>query len=334
MTRFTHSIHIMPFKLFPSGYLSGRHVWVVEGRREICINYRYMPGTGDLWYAASIFRKTDTNDGLGWNDIVKHEHTTDRRWELRPAHVYVQNYLTSHVAIIKEIRHAMCHGPGCKGPRPANNRVMPELDDHPDPSPDEEQASTWAYPQGSSVCRVQDCSSFGRWTNGIQAPEGIQVWPLHPPTRDWLLGRYHYRDDLVSSLRSWERFCNINKSIFDINNSIVNINVDGWACKCICKNSEFNLKEKIHHIHDISLKSNNYCTCNLNELRFNHYNVNNIQIDWMKGFFNKDIFEHGKDNTMKKFNYLLKKYNIPNHVYNKQYFDSIKETICYNFNNK
>ena len=83
-------------------------------------------------------------------------------------------------------------------------------------------------------------------------------------------------------------------------------------------------------MHNIKTEGKSHL-CDLNELRFNHYNVNNIQIDWMKGFLKKNYFEHGKDNSMKKFKYLLKKYNIPKHKFNKKYYDSIKNNVCYKF---
>ena len=38
----------------------------------------------------------------------------------------------------------------------------------------------------------------------------------------------------------------------------------------------------------------------MDTLRFNHYNVNKKQIEWMKGFYNKssgDDFTYGNDNS-------------------------------------
>ena len=85
-------------------------------------------------------------------------------------------------------------------------------------------------------------------------------------------------------------------------------------------------------MHAISMKNNDKThTASLNELRFNHYNVNNKQISWMKGFLKKDKFENDKDTTMKKFNYLINKYNIPKHKYNMGYYNLVKKDICYNF---
>ena len=52
----------------------------------------------------------------------------------------------------------------------------------------------------------------------------------------------------------------------------------------------------------------------------------------MKGFFKTDKFDNGKDETMKKFKYIIKKYNIPKHKYNRKYFLSLNDNLCYNFN--
>ena len=115
----------MPFTLIASNstITTGHHIWMVDGRREICINYSYMPGTGVLSYAASIFRKSDANYVLTDQDIDNHESTTDRRWEIRPAHVHVPIHLTG-IEILQEIRYQMCHGPGCKGARPTKEVVV------------------------------------------------------------------------------------------------------------------------------------------------------------------------------------------------------------------
>lgn len=128
-----------------------------------------------------------------------------------------------------------------------------------------------------------------------------------------------------------DRFCNIEKSIFDINDTIININVNGWAYKCLYKNSALSPSESDFFMHDIAMNNGKSHTCELTELRFNHYNVNNTQIDWMKGFLKKDKFEHGKDDTMKKYKYLIEKYKVVNYKYNQEYYSSLKKDLCYNF---
>lgn len=119
----------MPFHLVSTNttYTSGNHVWVVEGKREICITYVYYPETGHLWYAASIFRKPDANYIPTKKEIEDHETTCDRRWELRPAHVKIMSHLDMH-GLIKQIRRQMCFGPGCKGLRPKKNKTIHDDD--------------------------------------------------------------------------------------------------------------------------------------------------------------------------------------------------------------
>lgn len=69
--------------------------------------------------------------------------------------------------------------------------------------------------------------------------------------------------------------------------------------KNICKNSDLINTNIIHNI-----KVNNekqYNPNNIDEIRFNHYNVNKKTIEWMKGYFKKNNFEVEKDNSMKRF---------------------------------
>ncbi len=129
-----------------------------------------------------------------------------------------------------------------------------------------------------------------------------------------------------------DRFCSIDKCIFDINDTIINVNVEGWAYKCIYKNSALNKSESDFFMHDIKMEYGKSHLCDLAELRFNHYNVNNTQVTWMKGFLKKDKFDSGKDNSMKKYKHLLNKYKIPEHKYNKEYYLTLKDNLCYNFN--
>lgn len=115
----------MPFTFLPSftSNISGKHVWIVDGKREICINFLYSPD-GEIWYAATIYRKQSVEQQLTFQEVIDHQHTTDRRWEMRPAHLTnVQPNLTDINEIVKQIRRAMCRGVGCKGPRPKKNPI-------------------------------------------------------------------------------------------------------------------------------------------------------------------------------------------------------------------
>ena len=47
----------------------------------------------------------------------------------------------------------------------------------------------------------------------------------------------------------------------------------------------------------------------MDTLRFNHYNVNKKQIEWMKGFYNKssgDDFTYGNDNSSLRYSDTIK----------------------------
>lgn len=117
-----------------------------------------------------------------------------------------------------------------------------------------------------------------------------------------------------------DRFCNLKKSIFDIDTTIEVPYT--WAPKIIAKNSEF-LKNISHNEipHSMNLKKNKVYKCDINELRFNHYNLNASQFKWMQSFFKKKNFLLKKDNSMKKFKKILYKNEKPENtrVFNKNY---------------
>lgn len=108
----------MPLYLLASNstQVSGTNVWVVDGSREVCLTYVYFPSNGQIQYAASVFRKDDPSYVLTDQDIDNHEHTTARRFKLRPVQTEIEPYLEV-MEIIEAIRNEMCHGAGCKGIR-------------------------------------------------------------------------------------------------------------------------------------------------------------------------------------------------------------------------
>jgi mannosyltransferase OCH1-like enzyme len=107
-----------------------------------------------------------------------------------------------------------------------------------------------------------------------------------------------------------DRLCNLKKSIFDIDTTIEVPST--WGPKIIAKNSEF-LKNISHNEipHSMNLKKDNVYNCDINELRFNHYNLNAKQFKWMQRFFKKKNFLLKKDNSMKKFKIILYKNKKP-----------------------
>jgi len=97
--------------------ITGKNVWKVEGSRFICITYEYNPVSGDLKYAACVWRNPDIkNKTVAKTMLEAHEKTVERRFRIRPVNINVHSCLNWD-SIITEIRHQMCHGPGCKGHR-------------------------------------------------------------------------------------------------------------------------------------------------------------------------------------------------------------------------
>ena len=139
---------------------------------------------------------------------------------------------------------------------------------------------------------------------------------------------------IIKQNKMEDRFCQIDKSIYDITNSI-NINTDGWAPKNICKNSDLSKEQldKSSPMHNITLKKEITFNASINDLYFNHYNVNKTQIDWMKGFFKKDSFITKKDNSLNNYKDKLYDFNLlSNRKYDKNYFEILKREHCYKFN--
>tara|TARA_B100001093_G_C26792465_1_gene999580 strand:- start:792 stop:1025 length:234 start_codon:yes stop_codon:yes gene_type:complete len=73
-----------------------------------------------------------------------------------------------------------------------------------------------------------------------------------------------------------DRFCQMDKSVFDINNTISKINTSEWAPKNICKNSDLD-KNQLNEeaaMHNITVNDEQIYNASIEELYFNHYNVN------------------------------------------------------------
>lgn len=108
----------MSFQTFYSSNskISEKCLWLKEGKRYICITYEYYPITGHTIYAASIFRLENDQIEISVEQVKAHEHTTTKRFELRPVDGFMSSKL-AYYDMIKEIRYKMCFGLGCVGPR-------------------------------------------------------------------------------------------------------------------------------------------------------------------------------------------------------------------------
>ncbi len=169
------------------------------------------------------------------------------------------------------------------------------------------------------------------WTAFIDVDEFIYLDPKLGSLKDYI--KQHDNNGItklvIKQKKYADRFCNLDKSTMDIDD-VIEINTNGWGIKNICKNNQ--ILDKQHSPHDISLKNNKQKNCNQDELRFNHYNINIKQIDWMKGFFRTDKFKSGKDHSMKKFKTPLCEKINQERKYNKQFFQENKNKYCYQFN--
>ena len=87
-----------------------------------------------------------------------------------------------------------------------------------------------------------------------------------------------------------DRFNNLNKPVSHIVACIEGINTTRWAPKHLLKNSCFDLNtSRWWNIHSLPIKNCYSLLADIKKLRFNHYNTNNYQFQWMKSFYNTDI---------------------------------------------
>jgi len=123
------------------------------------------------------------------------------------------------------------------------------------------------------------------------------------------LGKDNITKIIIKQKKFADRFCNKkSKNIIDITNTIENIDTARWAPKIIIKNDDTNI-ENIVNIHSILNINGKIIEAPLDTLRFNHYNVNKKQIEWMKNFYKKpDIndFTYGNDNTLYRYSNIIK----------------------------
>ena len=91
-------------------------IWLLDGNRHICLTYEYSHGTGAIKYAATIFRPSEDMSVPTQQLYEDMETTTARRFDIRPVETVFESFL-DYNDILTNIRHEMCHGQGCKGPR-------------------------------------------------------------------------------------------------------------------------------------------------------------------------------------------------------------------------
>jgi hypothetical protein len=108
----------MPFTTFNTkqSSISEDCLWIHDGNRYICVSYIYIPNDGRIHYAASVLKSSASPEDLTEEQITGHEHTTTRRFQIRPTQVNLGRFLP-YDEMLKQIRREMCHGAGCVGTR-------------------------------------------------------------------------------------------------------------------------------------------------------------------------------------------------------------------------
>ncbi len=110
---------------------------------------------------------------------------------------------------------------------------------------------------------------------------------------------------IIQQKKFIDRFCGGAKKVIDMVNTIENIDTSSWGPKNIIDNSKINI-DNIVNIHIINVKEGNTETLPQHILRFNHYNINNKQIKWMKDFYKRtNDFESGIDKSMSRYKNMI-----------------------------
>lgn len=97
------------------------------------------------------------------------------------------------------------------------------------------------------------------------------------------------------------RYSNLDKNVIDIHNCIDDIDTTfnhykgSWGEKLFVK---MDYLKNIINIHNMSVGNKKEINMELNDLRFNHYNVTDEMFPWMKKWFDKDSLKYSKDSSM------------------------------------
>lgn len=146
------------------------------------------------------------------------------------------------------------------------------------------------YGQKSSILHYfQNCSNSSDWTAFIDMDEFIYC----SGNLKTILADYHSLGAgsvTILQKKFDDRFNNIGIPVTDIVRCIDNLDTHQWAQKIILRNVDFDYEfDGDWSIHFLPIKRGKYFLARLESLRFNHYNVNLIQLKWMKKHFNSEI---------------------------------------------
>lgn len=81
-----------------------------------------------------------------------------------------------------------------------------------------------------------------------------------------------------------DRFDRLNRLVVEIEDCIDDIDTSGWGPKTILRSDAFD-PDGAWNVHDIGVRRGRTCRLDPGRLRFNHYNVNSAQLQWMQAFY-------------------------------------------------
>jgi hypothetical protein len=82
-----------------------------------------------------------------------------------------------------------------------------------------------------------------------------------------------------------DRFNNLEKPVTNIVDCIEGIDTSLWGLKSVIRSRYFDYGHCNWGIHNIPTKNCLFLVAEITQLRFNHYNVNSSQLEWMKLFY-------------------------------------------------
>lgn len=130
------------------------------------------------------------------------------------------------------------------------------------------------------------------WTAFIDMDEYIYCETDLKNTLRQIRNNYHCGNIVLLQKKFDDRFNNIGKPVTNIQKCIEGIDTSLWAPKNICDNQilkKYTSKED-WSIHQMLLTYTDSFHCDINTLRFNHYNVNSFQLKWMEKLYHKTGF--------------------------------------------
>ena len=156
------------------------------------------------------------------------------------------------------------------------------------------------YAQAESINDyVNKYKNENDWTAFIDMEEFIFM-KFHDSIQDFIKDNKYYNKIKMNMKNFDDRFLHTDKSVYEIYNSIKHDDrFLNWGVKNICFNSDLTNDTKV--IHNINVKNEKlYDSKNIEDIRFNHYNLNFNKLKWMKDYFNKKNFEREYDDSMKQ----------------------------------